>query len=146
GQAWSRLTGGEWVSTSRTSPLAGAVSASWSGPLVFPGYVVGVSDLIGGATCLGEVETIRGRLRLYAYEVYRDVESVRKFLIARRMFVDLTTGLPLMFDDLDYNGQVARHETRRYDKDITLTPPVIAVGRIGPKALPRYEQGSGGLY
>jgi hypothetical protein len=146
GQAWKRLAGKEWVSTSRASPLAGAVSASWSGPLVFPSYIIGVSDFIGGATCLGEVETRRGRLRLYGYELYRDSATARKFVIARRVFVDPTTGLPAIFDDLDHNGQVVRHENRLYDKGITLTPPVIALDRIGPKALPQNERGSGGLY
>ena len=50
GQTWSRLIGQEWASTSRASPMAGAVSASWSGPLVFPGYLIGASDFIG-ASC-----------------------------------------------------------------------------------------------
>lgn len=146
GQGWSRVAGGEWGSTPRTSPLAGAASASWFGPLVFPGYIVGVSDHIGGATCLGEVETLRGQLRLYGYELYRDAATARKFVIARRVFVDPTTGLPLIFDDLDHNGHVVRHENRVYDKGINLTPPVIALDRIGPKALPQNERGSGGLY
>ncbi len=145
-QTWSRLIGQEWAPTSHASPMAGAVSASWSGPLVFPGYLIGASDFIGGALCLGEVETIRGRLSLYEYELYRDWRGERTRVIKRRMFADPARGLPLMFDDLDYDGAVARFEIRSYDKAISLTPPVIAPHHAGPIVSPGDQQRSGGLY
>lgn len=151
GQTWSRRIGEEWAPTSRKSPMAGAVSASWSGPLVFPGYLIGVTDFIGRALCLGEVETIRGRLNLYEYELYRDRGGERTRVIKRRMFADPARCLPLMFDDLDYEGAVARYEIRSYNKAITLTPPVIAPDHarrvVTPDVQPPHDQPrSGGLY
>jgi hypothetical protein len=139
GQAWRRLAGEDWVSTTRPPPSADDLPASW----FVPGYIVGAADHVGGAKCLGEVERTLGRFRSYEYEMYRDGHSMRKFVTKRRMFVDLTTGLPRLFENLDHSGQIARLEVRTYEKGITLAPPVIALDRIAPKALPRYEQGSG---
>jgi len=122
-RAWRRFAGQEWVQTSNPSPMAGAVSTSWSGALFLPGYFNGLTHHIGGATCLGEVEKDHGRYRLYEYDVYVDSETARKPVSKRRMHVDTGTGLPVLFEDLGYKGQIVRRETRTYDKDITIVPP-----------------------
>jgi hypothetical protein len=130
--AWARTSEAEWVQTNRPSPMAGAVSASWSGGLYFPGYVDGITNHIGGATCLGEVEKDHGRYRLYEYDVYLDFETARKLASKRRAYVDTGTGLPVLFEDLDYRGQTVRRQTRTYDKDITIEAPTVAPPSPGP--------------
>jgi hypothetical protein len=132
-QAWNRLAGQEWVRTSNPSPMAGAVSASWSGVLFLPGYL-DLTHHVGGATCLGEVEKDHGRYRLYEYDVYLDSEAARKLVSKRRMFVDTGTGVPVLFEDLGYRGQVVRRETRTYDKDITIEPPTVGPALPGQSA------------
>jgi|GEM_PF-3866136 len=125
-RTWIRLAGQEWVQTSNPSPMASAASASWSGTPFLPGYINGVTHHIGGATCLSEVEKDQGRYRLYEYDVYLDSETARQLVSKRRMYVDTGTGLPVLFEDLGYSGQVRRRETRTYDKDITIAPPAVA--------------------
>jgi hypothetical protein len=121
---WRRSAGEEWSQISEPSPIGAALSASWSGGLFIPEYLDHVPNHVGAATCLGEVEKDHRRYRLYEYEVYLDdFQNVRKLAAKRRLFVDTATGLPEIFEDLDYKGQVARSETRAYDKNISVSPP-----------------------
>lgn len=125
-RSWQRLAEREWVETSNPSPMAGAVSASWSSPFFLPAYLNGRTYHVGRAACLGETEKDHGRYRLFEYDAYVDFETSRNLASKRRMYVDTETRLPLRFEDLDYKGQVIRLETRTYDKDIAIEPPTVA--------------------
>ena len=133
-RVWRRGAGEEWIEISNPSPIGAALSASWSGVLFIPGYLDHVPNHVGAAACLDEVEKDHRRYRLYEYAAYLDdFQNVMKLAAKRRLFVDTATDLPAIFEDLDDKGQVARRETRTYDKDITIIPPSHASPMPGQK-------------
>ena len=123
-----------WIETTLTSVLVGGRTGSRSHPLVLPSYVSGEPGTVGAAKCLGERSTIYGRYRVYEYELYADVRWAGKFLINKRMRVDLTSNLPSLFENFDFDGRIRTTEVIEYDKDIRIDVPQISYSASAPRS------------